>query len=249
MTISTQKTGSHPRFLVALALRALQSTLLSTGLLTVLPTVLSILLSILLSTLLSTSIASAGSMPEWRAPMLVPKTNHEALRARIYDLFPRAEGRWGAIHVVDRTCSLSTAIVAHLLERRASTDLDELVVVIDRDGLTRREDIELVHAGFRVRVISSDRADLVPLAAPSMVIARPDGSLAYVGGHRVGGHRVGEHRLGGHRVVSRRSPMPDVEPEDAIANDGYIDVQIASELVATGVTALSAPAVGCLAQP
>jgi hypothetical protein len=161
------------------------------------------------------SSARAGSMPERRAQMLVPKTDHEALRSRIYAAFPRSEGRWGAVHVVDRTCSLSRAVIAHLIERRASADLDELVIVIG-SGATTREDVDLVHAGFRVRVVSRERAiDVVPIATPVMIVARPDGTLAYVGGHR--------------RDVS-----------------GFFDATIASDLVATGVTEVSLPVVGCV---
>lgn len=141
--------------------------------------------AVVLGVVLATSTATAGSMPERRAPMLVPKTDHEALRAQTYASFPRSEGRWGAVHVVDRTCSTSRAVVAHLIERRASAEMDELVIVIDPDGATARADIDLVHAGYRVRVIVQTRInDVMSIATPSMIVARPDGTLAYVGGHR-----------------------------------------------------------------
>jgi len=129
--------------------------------------------------------ATAGSMPERRAPMLLPRTDHAVLRAQTYAAFPRIEGRWGAVHVVDRTCSVSRSVIAHLIERRASAELDELVMVIDSEGATTGADIDLVHAGYRVRVLVQTRAsEVMSIATPSMIVARPDGTLAYVGGHR-----------------------------------------------------------------
>ena len=118
--------------------------------------------------------------------MLVPTASDPVLRASIYAAFPRAEGRWGAIHIIDRGCRCSTELVAHLIARQALVEIDELVIMIDRDGVTTRLDTELAHAGYRVRVVAADRADLgAPLVtAPALVVARPDGSLAYVGGHR-----------------------------------------------------------------
>lgn len=162
-----------------------------------------------------TPSATAGSLPERRAPMLVPKTDHEALRAQIYASFPRAEGRWGAVHVVDRTCSVSRAVIAHLAERRASVDADELVIVVDEEGATTRSDVELVHAGYRVRVIARARAaELVSVARPAMIVARPDGTLAYVGGHRA-------------------------------SYGGFIDDATTRELVTSGATLHHATVVGC----
>lgn len=174
----------------------------------------------LANALLSTS-SNAGSMAERRVAMLLPKPDHEATRAQVYAVFPRAEGRWGVVHVVDRECSMSRAVVAHLIERRASTQLDEMVVVIDRDGATRREDIDLVHAGYRVRVMHFERAkDVVPVSMPSMIVARPDGTLAYVGGHRRDG-----------ALEKTR---------------GFVDAAIVAELVATGETSINVVVVGCL---
>jgi hypothetical protein len=184
----------------------------------------------------TTRTSSAGSMPEQRAPMLVPKPNHEALRAGIYAAFPRAEGRWGAVHVVDRTCSVSRDVIVHLIDRRASAVLDELVVVIDRDGATTRDDVELVHAGYRVRIVAHARAsEVVSIGMPAMIVARPDGTLAYVGGHRHAGTGVA-----GTRDATGTRPNRAVEKDD-----GFVDVTIASELVEDGTTDVAAPVIGC----
>jgi hypothetical protein len=194
----------------------------------------------LASAMLSAS-GHAGSVHERRAPMLVPRADHEALRAQVYAAFPRAEGRWGAVHVVDRECSVSRAVMAHLIDRRASSHLDELVVVIDPEGMTHREDVDLVHAGYRVRVVTSERKqDVVSVATPSMIVARSDGTLAYVGGHR----RRDEADA---RFVNRATRSLDI----AVASgtgvpSGFVDAVITSELVASGTTSIAVPVVGCV---
>ncbi|MFN0250300.1 MAG: hypothetical protein ACKV2T_25695 [Kofleriaceae bacterium] len=219
------------------------------------------------------SPSDAGSMPERRAPMLVPKADHEALRAGIYAAFPRAEGRWGAVHVVDRACTLSRAVIAHLVERRATPEIDELVVVIDAEGATRREDIELVHAGYRVRIVAEARGgEVIPVATPAMVVARPDGVLAYVGGygeeqrgckacgygrdeiHAVGYgrdasqpeiHDVGYGRDAIHAVgYGRDASQPEIHD---VVRERFADSAILRELIAVGETRYSLPVVGCSA--
>ena len=152
-------------------------------------------------------------------PLLAPRSDHPALRALIYAAFPRPVGRWGAVHVVDRTCRTSRSVVAHLIERRAVATLDELVFVVDEEGATRREDIELVHAGYRVRVIprmatSTSQSVMAALPAPALIIVRPDGSLAYVGGHRRG--------------------------------TAFVDVTVATDLVTTGETMVVSLVTGCV---
>lgn len=190
--------------------------------------------------------SAAGSMPERRSPMLVPKTNHEALRARVYDLFPRGEGRWGAVHVVDRSCSLSRGVIAHLIDRRASAEVDELVIVVARDGATTREDVELVHAGYRVRVVTSEgwkgeseRGSSI--ATPSMIVARPDGTLAYVGGHR--------REMGDPGGRAARRWADDAGERFAEAVDGFVDADVIRELATSGETSASAPVIGCVSPP
>jgi hypothetical protein len=139
------------------------------------------------------------------------------------------------VHVVDRACSVSRAVIAHLVERRATPEIDELVVVIDTDGATRREDIELVHAGYRVRIVAAARAgEVIPVATPAMVVARPDGVLAYVGGY-------GEEQ------------RPDARSRGDARSDGredherFADGAILRELFVFGETRYSVPVVGCSA--
>lgn len=170
----------------------------------------------------ASTTVTAGSIRERRAPMLVPKTDNEALRAQIYATFPRAAGRWGAVHVIDRACGVSRDVVAHLIERRAIAELDEMVIVIG-DGALERDDVELVHAGYRVRVTT--RENNAAALAGSMIIARPDGTLAYVGGHR--GVRMNEVATLG-------------------ASKEFVDAAVATELVTTGATSTWTPVIGCL---
>lgn len=114
----------------------------------------------------------------------VPDTGDARLRAQMAQAFP-SDGRWRAMHVLYRTCPCSQRTIAHLTEAPRPQALDELVLMIDDDGAAAAEDDLLRQRGFRVQVVTpaalGERFDLQ--AAPVLVIARPDGALAYVGGY------------------------------------------------------------------
>jgi hypothetical protein len=86
------------------------------------------------------------------------------------------------LHVLYGDCGCSRRVIRHLAARGPSALADERVVLVDpregdRPGLER--------AGFSVEV--TDRAGLhrsfAIEAAPLLVLARPEGDLAYVGGY------------------------------------------------------------------
>jgi hypothetical protein len=114
----------------------------------------------------------------------VPDTGDARLRAQMAQVFP-ADGRWRAMHVLYRSCPCSQRTIAHLTKPPRPAALDELVLMIDDDGAAGAEDEPLRRRGFRVQVVTpaalGERFDL--RAAPVLVVARPDGALAYVGGY------------------------------------------------------------------
>lgn len=96
-----------------------------------------------------------------------------------------APGGWGVVHVFYRTCTCSRRTIAHLLARRALAGVDEVVVIVDDDAAAAADDAALAGAGFRVVVITPAalRERFHIEAVPLLVIARPGGDLAYVGGY------------------------------------------------------------------
>lgn len=114
----------------------------------------------------------------------VPDTADTRLRAQMDAVFPH-DGRWRAMHVLYRSCPCSQRTIAHLTGAPRPAALDELVLMIDDDGAAGSEEETLRQHGFRVQVVTpaalGERFDLQ--AAPVLVIARPDGALAYVGGY------------------------------------------------------------------
>lgn len=115
----------------------------------------------------------------------VPDRDDLALAAAIRQLLPPSGGRLRAIHVLYRECACSRRTIAHLLERRALPAADELVLAVDDDGRAAPEDAALRAAGFAVRVVTPTalRARLGLEAAPVLIVARPGGQLAYLGGY------------------------------------------------------------------
>ncbi len=89
------------------------------------------------------------------------------------------------VHVMYRECPCSTRTVAHLLRRGAVFGIDELVLAVDDTGAAGPDDERLRAAGFRVEVITPktlhETFDIE--AAPMLVVAKPDGEIAYVGGY------------------------------------------------------------------
>lgn len=115
----------------------------------------------------------------------VPDRADPALAAAIREALPPSGRRLRAIHVLYRDCACSRRTIAHLIERRALAGVDELVLAIDDAGRAGPADAALRAAGFAVRVVTPTelRARLGLEAAPVLIVARPDGELAYVGGY------------------------------------------------------------------
>jgi len=94
-------------------------------------------------------------------------------------------GAWRAVHVMYRSCPCSQRTIAYLRTAPRPAALDELVVMVDDDGAPGAEDVALRVAGFPVEVITPralhDRFGIE--GVPLLVIARPDHTLAYVGGY------------------------------------------------------------------
>jgi hypothetical protein len=89
------------------------------------------------------------------------------------------------VHVMYRACPCSTRTLEHLLRRGAVLGIDELVLAVDDTGTAGSDDQRLRAAGFRVEVITPrtlhETFDIE--AAPMLVVVKPDGELAYVGGY------------------------------------------------------------------
>jgi hypothetical protein len=119
------------------------------------------------------------------AALPTPALGDPTLSAAFAEVLPPSGDRLRAIHVMYRSCPCSRRTIAHLLERRALPETDELVVMVDDDGRPGEADAALRTAGFRVRVTTPrelhERFALE--AAPVLVVARSDGALAYVGGY------------------------------------------------------------------
>jgi hypothetical protein len=91
---------------------------------------------------------------------------------------------WSMVHVLSTKCGCSKRILQHLVGRHVSADADvrERVVLIDATDEWRTQ---LEGAGFEVE--AQDAAQLAQRigvdAAPTLVVRRPDGSLAYSGAY------------------------------------------------------------------
>jgi hypothetical protein len=114
-----------------------------------------------------------------------PATDDPALIAALRAAFPPSGDRLRAVHALYRPCPCSRRLLDHLLERRARADVDELVIVTDDDGRPGAADAALRAAGFRVLVTTPRELHerFAIEAAPMLVVARPGGELAYVGGY------------------------------------------------------------------
>lgn len=89
------------------------------------------------------------------------------------------------VHVMYRACPCSVRTLAHLVERRAVLGIDELVLLVDDDPAPGEVEQPLRAAGFRVAGITPrGLAETYGIeAAPVLVVVKPDGGLAYVGGY------------------------------------------------------------------
>ena len=94
-----------------------------------------------------------------------------------------ASGRWRLLHALDMSCPCSKRIYEYLLERRATRDAEERVLLVRGDA---HEEAELLGRGFAVARIDGEelQSRYGIVAVPSLVVHRPDGSVAYRGAHR-----------------------------------------------------------------
>lgn len=104
---------------------------------------------------------------------------------RLFDGKWRGDGKWHVMHVMYRACPCSQRTLTHLTEGQRPADLDEVVLIIDDEGKPGEEDRQLLERGYRIQVITPEvlRRDFALEAAPVLVIARPSGEVAYVGGY------------------------------------------------------------------
>ena len=117
-----------------------------------------------------------------------PDVTSAQLRGQMQRVFHgrwRHDGHWHVMHVMYRACPCSQRTLAHLTGGKRPPDLDEMVLIVDDEGRSEEADLELVKHGYRVQVITPEalHRDYDLEAAPVLVIARPGGELAYVGGY------------------------------------------------------------------
>lgn len=132
---------------------------------------------------LGAGILAGGLLLLRHAAFRVPEASDAQLRAAL--AAELAGGRYGAAHVMYRSCACSARTITHLLERRATPGVDELVLMVDDEGASDPADQRLVAAGYRVKTITprvlKERFHIH--AAPVLIVTRPDQSIAYVGGY------------------------------------------------------------------
>jgi hypothetical protein len=131
---------------------------------------------------LAIGIIAGGLLLLRHAAYRVPEADDAHLQALTSKLAPN---KFGVAHIMYRSCACSSRTITHLLERGALPSIDELVVIVDDDGTSAPDDQLLVAAGFRVQTITplilKERFGIH--AAPVLVVARPDHSVAYIGGY------------------------------------------------------------------
>lgn len=130
---------------------------------------------------LGVSLVLAGLMaPHWTT---LPRP--EAGRSALPALAQQADGlRWTSYHVLFADCPCSRSVLVSLLDRGPQQGPDRrevLLLVGEATELAQRA----TAAGFELRELSPAQlqADYGAEAAPLLLIAAPDGSLAYSGGH------------------------------------------------------------------
>jgi hypothetical protein len=126
-------------------------------------------------------VAGWLTMPHLIA-MPAPAATDRALAAGIADLRAPGRGDWLVVHALYAACRCSERIVDHVLDRPALAGADEVVLVVGArpDWVARAE-----QAGRRVVTIGPEalRTRFHIESAPLLVIAGPDGEVAYAGGY------------------------------------------------------------------
>lgn len=130
---------------------------------------------------LGVSLVLAGLMvPHW-----TPLPRPEAGQASLPALVREADGqRWTSYHVLFGECPCSRGVLEALINRGPTQTPDQrevLLLVGEAPDLARR----IADAGFGSRQLTQAelRTDYGAEAAPLLLIAAPDGRLAYSGGH------------------------------------------------------------------
>lgn len=103
-------------------------------------------------------------------------------KALLANATSRERGQWRMVHVLYSRCRCSRRILDHLFTRGALGDTPERVVLVGEHAEFERRARE---AGFEVDVLTPEQlaARWALVAAPALLIAAPDGSVAYLGGY------------------------------------------------------------------
>lgn len=118
------------------------------------------------------------------APLPLPRVDDAKLRAAFGELLGDVQG-WRAVHVLYRSCACSRRVLAHLRAGRRAAGVHDTVLLVDDEAAPDVADEALRASGVRVEVIGREAlAQRFGLeAAPTLVLLRPDGSVAYLGGY------------------------------------------------------------------
>lgn len=103
-------------------------------------------------------------------------------RALAQSLRPEERGHFVMLHVLYSRCRCSQRILDHLFSRGASTDAAERIVLVGAHADYERR---ARAAGYSLEVLEPEQllARYALSAAPALLVATPDGTLAYLGGY------------------------------------------------------------------
>jgi hypothetical protein len=135
-------------------------------------------------------VVGASLMAGHLVSLPVPRRTDQRLRASLTGTPGVAPGRWSAHHVLYQSCGCSQRVLAHLLERRARTDLVETIVYV-RDP-SAPDPGELIKVGDQARLAgfgfeASTSAELerryAVESAPVLLVGDGAGQVLYAGGY------------------------------------------------------------------
>jgi hypothetical protein len=132
------------------------------------------------------------------------------VRALAANMEPHERGRWRMVHVMYSRCRCSQRILSHLFARGAMADAAERLVLVGAHAAYERRAHD---AGFLVQVLTPTElgARWSMVAAPALLIAAPDGAVAYLGGYseRKQGLELRDRELlASARAGQRRAELP-----------------------------------------
>lgn len=125
-------------------------------------------------------------------PLPVPGSEDPLLASGIASLAPRGlSPNWLAAHVLYEDCACSRRVGEYLLTSKRPIGLREIVILVRESGVVDQSNPAPAVAealrgrGYTVRVCGRAQlqSDFGIVAAPLLVVTRPDGSVAYSGGH------------------------------------------------------------------